>query len=318
MTTIWELAASQHGAFTTLQWDAHGESPASLRTALDHGHVRRAHRGAYVVAGAPPTWEQRLHVAVLTAGSDTGAGHRSAAALHAYPGFPRLPVEVIRPRGGSRRGVPATLRESLDLRPEDFTVIDGIRTTTALRTLIDIARIVHPLRLDRLVDAGLARKLFELEPLRERARAMARSGRKGTVSLRAALERRKPGHVALESELEAELFNLLDARGMPLPTRQRTVGGNRAPAGRVDFVYLDQRLVVEADSRTHHSQLTDWEADRERDLQLLAAGWRIVRVTWWQIKERPRLVVDAITNALAVSDALVVAQQPQVPPKRGV
>lgn len=43
------------------------------------------------------------------------------------------------------------------------------------------------------------------------------------------------------------------------------------------MLWRPQRLVAELDGRTYHE---DFERDRERDADLLAAGLRVVRVTW--------------------------------------
>lgn len=47
----------------------------------------------------------------------------------------------------------------------------------------------------------------------------------------------------------------------------------------IDAVWRDQRVAVELDSRTFHLTAAAFEADRERDRILMAAGWRPVRIT---------------------------------------
>jgi len=42
--------------------------------------------------------------------------------------------------------------------------------------------------------------------------------------------------------------------------RQERVGGTRAPAGRVDLVFGEATVVVEADNRRHHSSWLDVES----------------------------------------------------------
>lgn len=48
----------------------------------------------------------------------------------------------------------------------------------------------------------------------------------------------------------------------------------------VDCLWRSARLVVELDSRLHHSDAQAFEIDRARDLALLGAGYRTARVTW--------------------------------------
>jgi len=42
----------------------------------------------------------------------------------------------------------------------------------------------------------------------------------------------------------------------------------------VDFVWRDQRLIVETDGWQAHGTRNAFERDRRRDADLLAAGWR--------------------------------------------
>jgi very-short-patch-repair endonuclease len=59
------------------------------------------------------------------------------------------------------------------------------------------------------------------------------------------------------------------------------------PAIRVDFVWREQRVALEADSRKWHTSSQRFEIDRYRDQRLTAAGWRIIRTTWRQMTRRP-------------------------------
>ena len=61
----------------------------------------------------------------------------------------------------------------------------------------------------------------------------------------------------------------------------------------VDCLWRAERLIVELDGRTFHYTAAAFERDRERDRLLLAAGWRVIRITWRQlIREPARLVRD--------------------------
>ena len=52
--------------------------------------------------------------------------------------------------------------------------------------------------------------------------------------------------------------------------------------GRVDLVVGD-RLVLELDSRAHHTDHDAYERDRARDLELVRRGYLVVRVTYLQV-----------------------------------
>jgi hypothetical protein len=105
------------------------------------------------------------------------------------------------------------------------------------------------------------------------------------------------GYIAPASELEALLLQVLADAGLPAPDQQVDVGDAEGWIGRVDFHYRDARLIIEADSRRWHHA----EDDRERDERLIAAGWRLLRVTWDQLMNRPWEFVEALTNLLQFS-----------------
>jgi very-short-patch-repair endonuclease len=67
-----------------------------------------------------------------------------------------------------------------------------------------------------------------------------------------------------------------------------------------DFLWADQRLVVETDGWETHGTRRQFERDRRRDQRLQAAGWRVVRFTWWQVTDEPAGVV-ATLRALAAA-----------------
>jgi very-short-patch-repair endonuclease len=67
----------------------------------------------------------------------------------------------------------------------------------------------------------------------------------------------------------------------------------------VDMSYAEQRLVVEVDGLAFHATVQAAERDRRRDAALLAAGYRVLRVTWRQIPEEPERLLVQIARSLA-------------------
>ena len=134
--------------------------------------------------------------------------------------------------------------------------------------------------------------------------SLAARGRPGTVLFRELLAARGEGFVATESVLEDLLVEVLAEHDLPAPARQRTLGSALAPIGRVDFACLDGRVVLEADGRLRPAALLDAEADRGRDLELTAAGWVVIRVTWRQLVDEPQRFVAALRRVLADRSSL--------------
>jgi very-short-patch-repair endonuclease len=61
-----------------------------------------------------------------------------------------------------------------------------------------------------------------------------------------------------------------------------------------------ERLIVELDGRASHGASQAFERDdRERDRLLLLDGWRVVRVTWLQLRDTPEAVAADIRALLA-------------------
>lgn len=55
--------------------------------------------------------------------------------------------------------------------------------------------------------------------------------------------------------------------------------------GRVDFL-IGKSLVVEVDSKAHHTDEAAYQSDRTRDLALISLGYRVIRVTYEDVMSR--------------------------------
>jgi very-short-patch-repair endonuclease len=76
------------------------------------------------------------------------------------------------------------------------------------------------------------------------------------------------------SDLERRFLTLLRAHDLPLPDVNARLGPYT-----VDFLWRDQRLVVELDSYAYHSDRPTFTRDRARDRYLQARGLRTARVS---------------------------------------
>jgi very-short-patch-repair endonuclease len=96
------------------------------------------------------------------------------------------------------------------------------------------------------------------------------------------------------SEAERRMRRLAAAAGLDEPLVNARVLGYE-----VDFLWPEQRLVVEVDGYQFHGHRQSFESDRRRDQLLVAAGYRVVRVTWIQLRDEPIAVIASIAQALA-------------------
>ena len=66
----------------------------------------------------------------------------------------------------------------------------------------------------------------------------------------------------------------------------------------VDFVWPEKKLIVETDGWAAHGTRTAFERDRRRDADLLAAGWRVLRISYERLEREPEWVAERIAEAL--------------------
>ena len=98
------------------------------------------------------------------------------------------------------------------------------------------------------------------------------------------------------SEAERALLALIRRAGLPRPETNVRVLGHE-----VDALWRTRRLVVEVDGFGVHGTRAAFERDRRRDAALVAAGHRVIRVTWRQLAQEPELLVARLAAALATS-----------------
>jgi very-short-patch-repair endonuclease len=261
------LAAPQHGVVTIAQLLAAGLDRNAIKYRRRVGRLHLLHRGVYAVGHRPPSPLATAIAAVLACGPDAALSHESAAAL--WKILRRWPTtaHVTAPTKHRLKGI------HVHRSPHaDTTVHYGIRVTTPLRTLVDLAdvlpanqltRALNEAQVHRLVTAAELSTLFTRYPGRRTARLTPERG-------------------ATRSDLEDDFTRFLKHHRLPLPERNQTIAGHE-----VDAVYREQKLVIELDSHQFHSTPRAFENDRDRDADLLNAGFPTIRVTDHRLKHQP-------------------------------
>lgn len=72
----------------------------------------------------------------------------------------------------------------------------------------------------------------------------------------------------------------------------------RAGPYEVDFLWPNQRLIVETDSWRHHGDRRAFERDRAKDAALQSLGFRVLRFTFRQVVRDRSAVVAALRSLL--------------------
>jgi very-short-patch-repair endonuclease len=203
--------------------------------------------------------------AVLAAGPTAVLSHRSAAALWGIRPTARTRIEVTVPT--KRRSASDIEIHCARLAPDEVTVHDGIPVTTPARTLVDLAAVLPPHKLDRAVNQAEILRL----PFPDLARY---AGRRGITKL-------KHAPTGTRNDFEASFLAFVKAHDLPTPLVNRPLN-----AIEPDFRWPAHKVIVELDGFETHGTRRAFERDRERDRRLHAAGWRVVRVTWRHLHEQ--------------------------------
>ena len=91
-------------------------------------------------------------------------------------------------------------------------------------------------------------------------------------------------HVCLQVDLPQPEVNVsLDVNGRTL---------------KPDFLWREQRLILEADSRRFHDTDTAFVDDRRREQRLQVAGWRVSRYAWEQVEFEPHALAETVRQLL--------------------
>ncbi len=294
------LARRQLGLVTRAQALAAGMSPDQVKRRLSAGIFVASQRGVYRLGGGPPTFEQQLLAACLSAAGRAVASHRGAAALWHLRGVKPEILEITVPGEAKPwlRGV--AVHRSVCLDRADVTRIGPVPVTRPARTLLDLAAVAPELAEGALDDA-LVRELVTLGGLTRLLDRVGASGRAGTAALRELVARRVGGQGPTESPLEDAIVGVLRAHGVPEPERQHRIRFRDGSTVRVDLAYPELRLGIEADGRIWHSGREDFLRDRARANRLAAVGWTLLRYGWADVRRGQALAaeVSRLRQALA-------------------
>ncbi|HEX9109084.1 MAG TPA: DUF559 domain-containing protein [Longimicrobiales bacterium] len=285
------LAARQHGVVSRAQLLEAGVAAYIIDHRLAQGRIDSLHRGIYRVGPAPLRHEAEV-AALLACGASAALSHRSAAALWGLLPEPSLDaaVDVILPGAHRAPGPGVRLHRVSCLPADEVTLIEGMRVTSPARTLLDLAALGDQHELEqaaaRAERLGLA-TLRDLASLAQRHRH-----RRGMPAIGALLA--CGGQLAFtRSEAETRFLALVRKAQLRAPATNVTLRGYE-----VDFLWRTEKLVVEIDGFAFHSSPAAFERDRRRDADVVAAGFRVLRVTWRQLTGEPEAVLARVAQAL--------------------
>jgi very-short-patch-repair endonuclease len=281
-----KLAERQHGVVSRGQLLELGLGKSAIGDWVKRGRLHGVHRGVYAVRYPTLTRNGRFMAAVLACGEGAALSHFSAAVLW---GMLNEWGGAIHVTSEARRRRPGLVVHEAALGGGEVRPRAGIPVTAPARTLIDLADVAPRRTLERAID--------EAEYLRLDCTGLApRHGRRGSGTLSSVLAVHRPGSTRTRSHLEELFLALCDKHGLPRPQVNVHIEGYEC-----DFVWRDQRLIVETDGAAAHSGERRRVRDLERDAELAAAGWRVIRITYERLLREPERVADQVGRALTPS-----------------
>jgi len=296
---IAEQAHHQHGLVTRSSLREAGLSEWVIDYRIECGLLIPVETGIFRVAGAPTTLLQETLGAVLGAGAHAAASHQTAVWLWGI--WDRRPVPThVTVRSKHWRSKRYIVHRSSDFYDEYVTDISGIPVTTMERTIVDLGATTRLGAVAQVLDAALRRRLVTLEDLGTVIDDLARPGRSGVRAARLLVEERRRWVAATESELEDLFVRVVRTAGLPYPVGQVEIHGRNGDfIGRVDFFYPKQRVAIELDGFSFHSDPASFTRDRERQNRLVMEGITLLRYTARDLRERREAVAAELLRILS-------------------
>ena len=297
-----ELARRQHGVFTRAQALAAGLAPRTWSARLRAGRYIAMFPGVAREAAVPDSWEARAMAAQLAVGDEAALARGSAARvleLDVPPAVQDGLHVLVR-----NRTFPAlddlTIHRSSRLEDGDVTAVGPLRTTTTVRTLVDLAGDVGPVALRRTVADAVRRDLVTATELRATAERLGRV--RGKRQLLELVDELSPLDRDCRSALETAFLHLMRRAGRPPTAMNHPVVDANGRRRVLDAAYLPEKVPIELDSRLAHGTLLDWHDDLRRENAVVLTGWQaFLRFSWYDVTQRGAEVVACVRTALAAA-----------------
>lgn len=290
------IARAQEGLLSTADL-ASRLTPGQRRRLVSSGSIERVAPRVYAISGVPRSHRYRLRLGLLSLGERSWISYEAAAALHGLDRSKPNVVEFTVPR--SKRGIdlPFIVHTTDMIKPIDFIEVEGFRTTSATRTIIDLAHgRAHPQRVEAAIDSAIRLGLSSPEVIAKRLETLRGSGRWG-CRLIDDLIIDAGGHTMLERRF----LQLVREAGLPRPRTQVVHRKNGRHVARVDFLFDEASVVVEVSGQLGHSTPLERARDAQRRNELQDIGRRVYEYTWEDVTKRPAYVRSTLVQRLRIA-----------------
>jgi hypothetical protein len=272
---------------------AHAISEGVLtRHQLRTGAYRRLLQGVYAHPALTVDHSVIARAASLLIPDGAAIGGASAVWWHGGP-LPDLasPVTVLIPEGIEWSGPRGIRVHRTRLGSGDVEVRSGVPVSAAARTAWDVCSLESTRTAVAALDAMVRSRALSRPDLQRLVGSGV--GRWGAARVRRAVELVDERS---ESPPESWLRVTFVLAGLPSCVPQFDVVAGGVFLGRVDFAWPEARLVVEYEG-AYHFRGVQIARDDDRIARLLAAGWRVIRVSAADLRDLDA-VVERVRDAL--------------------
>ena len=288
---VTRIAGGQRDLVNTQQLRGCGLDKDAVARRVGAGWLRLVFQGVYSVGSGelPPLALEQA--ALMSCGKATFISHRSATFVWGMRKGPppEVEVSVVGPGCRERKGIRVHRIQTIDT--EGLRKHEGLWVSSPARAVLEVAAVGTRDELTDVIDAGLALRRFTPKDLK--ALLARHRGRRGAGRLAEVLADDTAMAIS-RSRAEKALLRLIRDAGLPLPNTNVKFGRFEA-----DFVWREQRVIVELDSATYHSGPGVFQRDREKGLVFRSAGYDVLRPTRRHVIEEPARVLVLLAQALA-------------------
>jgi len=287
---ISRIAAHQKGLVIREQLCACGLRRGAIAHRLKNGRLHRRHPGVYLVGHTSLEQFAAEMAAVLYFGGHAILSHRTAALVWGLVETPpdQISLTIVATDRRSRPGL--RLHRAAGIDPREVQACHGLPLTSPARTLLDLAGEASSGELEDALAKARGGRLVDDDEIR--ATINRSPTRRGVSRLRGLLDSgRRSGFT--RSKAERRLRALVRAAQLPQPLVNVPLLGYT-----VDFLWPEERVVLEVDGLGYHLGAAAFRRDRRRDQRLTAAGYLPMRATWDDLTKEFLPFVARLAQAL--------------------
>jgi len=308
MARLAVLSERQDGVFHIDQAIRMGIDRQTVRRSGSAGTINRVHSNVWRFTAVTASPRQRIRAAAMQV-DGSAASHESSLWLNGVTHFEFAIAVSVDPAGNQRHDGIRVHRVG-DVRTDMLSVVDGIRTTTLPRAVVEVASTFRAGRLEDLLDrTTITHRLTSIGAIERTLRRSNCHGRKGIAVLRSLLDARMPSEVPPRSVAEQLADHVLaSGRLLPQPCREFPLPGWDQGNAFVDRTWPEAMLILEIDSRTWHSRERDMAKDRARDREAAKAGWLTMRILYSELRDEPTAALDDVEQTYRTRVAQLTAR----------